>query len=113
MGLLLLFSAGCAKSQPTVTVIGEGVEETYLDPEIFDPPTPETTRVSLGAFEVMEADDQLFHALAANFDGKYVEVISRAEGLCLDIVAESDLDEDGFPDILLQNNEACSGICGL
>jgi hypothetical protein len=113
--IVFVLSSGCAKSQPNTSGPDDLSKHNELEDsfEFFEASAPDTSRLVLGNFEFQQVEGQPHHALIGNFEGSSQEIIAPADAGCLDVMAEQDLDGDGFQDILLRYNAACIGQCCL
>ncbi len=110
--IALLLPIGCAKSQQPLEhpISGPQRRADSLDALIWNyADGPETTRARFGDFELVEVEGTLQDELWGQFDGQKIVVIPRTAGRLLEIVAEEDLDGDGWIDLIV--GDLAEGKC--
>jgi hypothetical protein len=109
--IVLLLPIGCAKSQQPKTNTSKTISQAdSLDALlwVYDD-VPETTRTRFAEFELREVQGMLEDELWGVHEGKDACLIPHTAGRLLEIVAQEDLDGDGWIDLVI--GDLGSGKC--
>lgn len=62
-------------------------------------------------YSVEKSDGSIFTALRATANGKTYQLVDKSKEMCLQVIAQRDLDGNGFVDALVLHRIACGGSC--